>query len=69
MDISTKRYPTLKAWREGLEITQDQAAKLLGVTPMTYGFWERRASCPNSRRLSRIAAVTGVSVEDLVSAA
>lgn len=51
--------------RHGL--TQEQVASLVGVQVLAVKRWEGGRDAPSSRRLLRLAAVLGVSVEALTS--
>ena len=57
---------TLKAARVNKELTQEQAAELLGVTKDVVSNWERRITFPDVIMLGRIEKVYGVSYADLI---
>ena len=53
--------------RSVLQITQDQLAKALGVTPQHISLMEQERSAPSLTLLPRLAEELGVSVDYLVS--
>ncbi|MBR3243732.1 MAG: helix-turn-helix transcriptional regulator [Parasporobacterium sp.] len=57
---------TLKAARVNKDLTQEQAASLLGVTKDVVSNWERRITFPDVIMLGRIEEVYGVSYNDLI---
>lgn len=57
---------TLKAARVNKDLTQEQAAALLGVTKDVVSNWERRITFPDVIMLRRIEEVYGVSYNDLI---
>ena len=57
---------TLKAARVNKELTQEQAAVLLGTTKDVVSNWERRITFPDVIMLRRIEEVYGVSYDDLI---
>ena len=52
--------------RKAAGISQEGAAKLLGVTQSALSQWERGITCPDSRRLCAVAALYGCTVDDLL---
>jgi transcriptional regulator with XRE-family HTH domain len=50
----------LKTFREREGLTQDQLAKLVGVTRETVTRWENRTRQPDEDKLPRIAKKTGI---------
>ena len=60
------RYPTLEAWREAANLSQMEAAKLLGISQTYYGRLERGEQVAVREKARNIMAKTGVPVEVLV---
>ena len=56
---------TLKAARVNVGLTQDDAAKLIGVNTDTLGKWERGQGYPNVIQLENIIKAYGVPYEQL----
>lgn len=52
----------LKAWRTKLKLTQDDAARVLGVTSRTYQRWERGEAKPAAPGAVMLEKKTGVRV-------
>lgn len=63
---SPKSKFTLKTARERLKLTQDEAAKRIGVSPDTIGNYERGKSYPDIPVLRKIEEVYGVPYEQLI---
>ena len=57
---------TLEAARKNRRMTQEQAAKKIGVTRDTLSNWERGKCFPNALHIKTIEKVYGVSYNDLV---
>jgi len=57
---------TLAAARVNKNLTQKQAAELIGVTRDTVGNWERRKSYPDAIIIRNIEAVYGVQYDDII---
>lgn len=57
---------TLKTARLVKELTQDQAAKLIGISPDTLSNYERGKSFPDIPTLKKIESVYSVSYNDLI---
>ena len=57
---------TLKAARTNAGLTQQEAAKRLGVTVDTIGNWERAKSFPNALQIRNIEEVYGVPYDGLI---
>lgn len=49
--------------RQVLDLTQDQLAERLGVSPSTVANWERGVSYP-SKKLGKVEAVLGITLRD-----
>lgn len=56
----------LKAWRDNHKLSQMQAAKLIGVPPMTLSRWERGDHFPHRKHWHLIEAATGIAASALV---
>lgn len=63
--IAAMTHP-LKVWRDGLKLSQPEAAERLGVDAMTVSRWERGEHLPRRDQWSVIAITTGVSIAELV---
>lgn len=57
---------TLKAARVNNNYTQQEAAKLLGISKYTLSNWERGINYPDTYYLKRIEETYGVSYNDLI---
>lgn len=57
---------TLKAARANAGLTQEDAAKSIGVTRDTLGNWERAKSFPDAIQIRKIEHVYGVSYDELI---
>lgn len=68
-NVSARPYPDLKSWRRAYGYSQDQAAKILGISQTYYGRLERRIQTATGKRAKQIMDVTGVPLEVLVGAA
>ena len=53
--------------RRGKNITQDEMAEKLNVTPQAVSKWENDISCPDIMLLPKIAQMLSVSVDELLS--
>ena len=53
--------------RRGKNITQDEMAEKLNVTPQAVSKWENDISCPDIMLLPKIAEMLSVSVDELLS--
>lgn len=58
---------TLKQWRVIKGYSQEDLAKLIGVSTNTYGSWERDSENITIKNLKIIAEVLEITVEDLIS--
>lgn len=56
----------LKVWRDGKQLSQEEAGVLVGVDAMTFSRWERGVHLPRKSLWSAIAKETGISPADLV---
>ncbi len=52
--------------RKRMGMTQDQLAERLGVTPQAVSKWENDQSCPDITMLPRLAAIFGISTDQLL---
>ena len=57
---------TIKAARVNKNLSQKEAAKLIGVSKDTVGSWDRGKSMPNSKYIPAIEKVYEVSYGDLI---
>lgn len=57
----------LAALRRAGQMTQERAAEALGVSPKTLSKWENGRSCPDIFLLPAIAALYGVTTDELLS--
>lgn len=57
---------TLKAARINVGLTQDEAAKRLGVSDRTLMLWEAGKTFPNVPAIEKIQDLYGVSYADLI---
>jgi len=63
------KYPTLKAYREGLGLSQDEAASKFHVTQAAWSKWERGKQRPARRHLKRLVRDTGVPLASIMGLA
>jgi DNA-binding XRE family transcriptional regulator len=61
-------YPNLRAWRDALGLSQQEAAYLLGISRPQYSNLESGKSGTTGKRAKFITAKTGVPVDVLVGA-
>ena len=66
--VTRRKYPTLKAWRDALGISQAEAGLLLQISQSQYAKLELRTSGTTGKRAKHIQAKTGVPVDVLVGA-
>ncbi len=57
---------TLKTARDRMKLTQEEAAKLIGISTDTLGNYERGKSYPDIPVLRKIESVYGVPYEQLI---
>ena len=57
---------TLKAWRTNRGLTQEEAAKKLGVGASTLSKWERAKSFPNAIEIGKIEELYRTSYNDII---
>ena len=65
MESMKSRY-TLKTARDRMKLTQEEAAKLIGISTDTLGNYERGKSYPDIPVLRKIESVYGVPYEQLI---
>ena len=53
--------------RREKELKQDELAEKLGVTPQAVSKWENNQTCPDISLLPGLAAILGISVDELLS--
>lgn len=58
----------IKSFREENGFTQDQLAKIIGVSRTTYTKWESGDTLPNIIQLSKLAAIYGVDLDRFLKA-
>jgi transcriptional regulator with XRE-family HTH domain len=56
----------LKQWRTEKNLSQSQAAELVGVDVMTLSRWERGAHLPHKSQWQKIEEKTGIKPADLI---
>ena len=56
-----------KEYRESVGLTQEEAAKALGVARSTVAMWECGASLPTADKLKAIASLYECTIEDLLN--
>lgn len=59
----------LHAAREAAGLSQAQVADKLGITQAAYAFWERRNVALRAEQIEQVAAILGVTAEQLFAAA
>lgn len=64
-DTAMDKHP-LKAWRDDRQLSQEAAAELLRVKPMTVSRWERGSHLPNKKHWPKIEEATGIAASRLV---
>lgn len=57
---------TLKAARVNVNLSQDQAAKLLGISKATLANYEKGKTMPNTKIISKIENLYGLSYDDII---
>jgi transcriptional regulator with XRE-family HTH domain len=57
----------LRRWRKSQNVTQAELARRCGVPESTIAKWEQQFSRPRGARLDKLAEVTGLSFEALLS--
>lgn len=65
MSTVIERKYTLKELRARKDVTQEQAAKDLGVSTQTYNAWERDVSNVAISKVMRVAEYFGVDLEEI----
>ena len=63
-----KAHP-LKTWRATKGLTQDEAAKLVGVTKQCWQLWETGARVPHSGHVRILMQRTGIRPDAIYAAA
>jgi len=53
--------------RRALQMTQEEVAEKLGITPQAVSKWENGAACPDISLLPTIAKLYGTSIDELLS--
>lgn len=53
-------------YRKNMKLTQDQLAERLGITAQAVSKWENDLSCPDITMLPRLAAIFGVTTDQLL---
>lgn len=57
---------TLKGARVNAGLTQAEASKILGITSVTLGSWEKGRSYPTIDKVFEMAKLYGVGINDLI---
>ena len=55
----------IRGVREGLLLTQQEAADKIGVTAVTLSRWERAERCPSLRHRAALCAAYGLTPQEL----
>lgn len=63
---SKRQYPTLRAWRDELGLTQPEAGALLGLTTTSYCRIENRKQTPRAKKAKAISERAGVPLESVL---
>ncbi len=63
--MKAKRYRTLREWREASQLTQSEAAGLVGLQQSQWSQYERGEHVPRKLMLRKLREVTGVPLEVL----
>lgn len=64
--VTTQTYRTLRAWRRANKLSQERAAKMLGLSQSHYSKLERRTHALPGHRAKVVNRKTGVPLEVLV---
>lgn len=56
----------LKTWRIERGLTQEQLAKLAGVSVVTIIKWEKDITTATIKHLAKVAEVLGISIDDII---
>jgi transcriptional regulator with XRE-family HTH domain len=64
-----RRMEKLRAWLTASDITQLEFAREMGVSQPTVSDWLTGRTSPTAAKLKAIAARTGLSIDELLSAA
>lgn len=59
----------IKAYREANNISQEDFAKLLGVTVATVSRWENRKRTPRGGDLQKLCSITGIPAAEILGVA
>lgn len=62
-------YHSLAAWRDGERLSQEEAARQLGVSQAYYSRLERQQHYPARVRAKKISEITGVPLESVLGVA
>lgn len=57
---------SLKAARANKGLTQKEVAKVIDVTPKTYGSWEKGATMPKPNKINPLCELLGVKYDDIL---
>ncbi len=66
---TSQHYPTLKAWRHDLGLSQREACRRLGVHQATYSAWELGLRAPRRTTLPKLLRITGVPLAAMIGIA
>ena len=67
--VTSTSFRSLRAWRRAHRLSQERAAKLLGLSQSHYSKIERRTHALTGKRAKTVTRKTGVPLEVLVIAA
>ena len=67
--VTSQPFRTLRAWRRAHRLSQERAAKLLGLSQSHYSKIERRTHALTGKKAKRVTKKTGVPLAVLVIAA
>ena len=57
---------TLKEWRSRKKYTQQELAKVIGISPSTYNIWENNPEIIKPKDAFKIAKALNVSIDEII---
>ena len=57
---------TLKEWRSRKNYTQQELAKVIGISPSTYNIWENNPEIIKPKDAFKIAKALNVSIDEII---